>query len=457
MPINFIDSAPQRYSHLGRVRLGHRVNTGRKDKNGNPIYQTFQDPFFPLRDAQGIESVTGPDPTQIPIMFLWDRLELVFPYTMQRWGNNKLMCEGDSGFITVAKSWKDPHDYKKGLRHIVRDGMVLDAHGKPIWDGEHQERVRRQPCPEQECEYYIKGSCKPTGYLRFIVIGAERLGYYDLVCHQKAVFSVLGQLKWGLSVFGRLTDIPWLLRRGEEKPTEMPDGKGGVITRKVRTQTIEPDPVWFQANLAQARQIRLDAHRERLLLSADTLSLFDGSAPPQIITAPQLDGPDYTRESHPGDMDDADGFESDPENGEFFEVEDEPAPAEPPPAHKTGRPLPPAQVLAVIAQKTAKAPELHRTFDASPGHRGLVVAKINECFAGSDSADQQRHVVLAWLTGGKARTKELTMAEAAALLDWLLDPAAADGTYDLHPAAHQEAAAIYAQALRDQGQEELPI
>ena len=59
---------------------------------------------------------------------------------------------------------------------------------------------------------------------------------------------------------------------------------------------------------------------------------------------------------------------------------------------------------------------------------------------------------------GKQSLANATAAEGSALLDWLLDPASVrEGTYDVHPAARQEAEAILREVLIAAGQTSLPL
>lgn len=118
-----------------------------------------------------------------------------------------------------------------------------------------------------------------------------------------------------------------------------------------------------------------------------------------------------------------------------------------PPAGK--RPYTPETVKKAIASRVSGK----STAPASEKQQNLLAGKLNECFADQAQPDLLRHSVTGWLVG-KTSTKDMTKAEASALLDWLLE---GEGSYDLHPAAAQEAANIMAEALKDSGQQELPV
>jgi len=121
------------------------------------------------------------------------------------------------------------------------------------------------------------------------------------------------------------------------------------------------------------------------------------------------------------------------------------------------RPLTPVQVKEAIQRKVARATPAQRTTEASAGQRGLLAGKLEECWPADPDAARKRRSVTVFLIGRQS-VSEATAAEGSALLDWLLDPASvAEGTYDLHPAARQEAEAILREALVAAGQTSLPL
>lgn len=119
-----------------------------------------------------------------------------------------------------------------------------------------------------------------------------------------------------------------------------------------------------------------------------------------------------------------------------------------------GRPLQPDK-LKEFLQRKIEASGLQDQ-EASDGQRGLVASKLEECFAPQIDADAKRHSVLYWLMGSVS-TKALSMAEASALIDWLLDKDADPGTYDLHKDAPEEARRVLNLTLKEQGQQELAL
>jgi len=140
---------------------------------------------------------------------------------------------------------------------------------------------------------------------------------------------------------------------------------------------------------------------------------------------------------------------SEPEQGEAEQVKDE--------TTTGGRPYPPQMVKDAIYERIRVASEAARGSAINPDKVGGLVAKLEECFAGDGDARLKRHSVTKWLVG-KESVSDFTIAEASAFWDWLVPHAnREDGSWDLHPAAPAEAAAILRQALKDTGQQELEL
>lgn len=97
-----------------------------------------------------------------------------------------------------------------------------------------------------------------------------------------------------------------------------------------------------------------------------------------------------------------------------------------------------------------------RAYEASQGQKGLVAALLNDCFAGMgmQQAKIARHLVLKRIFG-KESTKELTSAEASALLSWLIDPSPDAPRYSLKDEAKEEARYILMLADEESGQRRL--
>jgi len=270
MPIDFLQDR-HRAQRLGRVRLG--IKKISKSGKEYPVATSY----FILNDAAALKAYYGEQPAILNIEFLWDSLEHTFPHYMRRYTAKGLRCLGDGNMILYRVNDQGDVD--------VRDGNAVYPNGKVVMD-ENDQPVKVH-CPGDLCPQYEDGSCKPTGYLRFLPVEAPRLGYYDLVCHQRAVVGILTQLKLTIGIFHHLTGIPFILHRGEEEkvPVKVP-GKG-MVDMPIRTQWIEIEPGWFAENWMQREKHKaLAAARVR----QDILELFgEDSNGEHLVVPPTID------------------------------------------------------------------------------------------------------------------------------------------------------------------------
>lgn len=110
------------------------------------------------------------------------------------------------------------------------------------------------------------------------------------------------------------------------------------------------------------------------------------------------------------------------------------------------RPYSPDKIARGIALRVKRASDIHRKTIATPGQRGLVCGKLKECFDGPNiDHDVARHAILGYLfaevIGDGFSSKNLTVAQASATLDWLVKGTPED-KHALAPHAALEAQAI---------------
>lgn len=278
MPISFL-SDRHRAQRLGRVRLGIKKvsqKTGKEYPSATP--------YFVLGDAEALKEFYEETPTSLNVEFLWDSLERTFPHYMRRYVASGLRCLGDGDLILYQVDGDGEIAVRDG-NAVLPDGKVAMRDNQPV----------KMHCPGEQCEYYADGSCKPTGFLRFLPIEAPRLGYYDLVCHQRAVVGILTQLRLAQAIFGRITGIPFILHRGEEEkvPVKVP-GKG-MVGMPIRTQWIEIEPGWFAENWPQREEHRALAAAK---VRQDIVDLFGEDsngdnllpAPAEAMAEPTFEG-----------------------------------------------------------------------------------------------------------------------------------------------------------------------
>jgi len=450
MPIKFL-TGRHRAQRLGRVRLGIKQISERTGKS-HPVAT----PYFVLKDAAALIEFYDAEPTQLRIEFLSDNLDFTFPHFLRRYVKSGLRCLGDGEMIMYRVNDAGDKD--------VSDGHALDPDGKAKMDD--RAVWIRVTCPGDQCPHYISGACKPTGFLRFVPTEAPRLGYYDMVCHQRAIVGIKTQLELAKSLFGHITGIPFILHRGdpEKVPVKVP-GKG-MVNMPVRTQWIEIDPQWFAENFAQ--------RDEHLALSTrtfrqDVIELFgedgnggglpdglpDGGGDSQGPLAPSAGNGDFGEPLFEGEEEPS-AMLVDEATGEIVDVTLEEmalvipdAPGQPAVINSITRPADPETVRGWL---TSKAAGKKRNGPPSPNQRGLMNGLLSKILGGDK--ERRSWISYAW---GMTSSKDMTGAQVAATLDWLRAERAGDGTGEYIPDPHavEEARRMLRQAMVDTGQSDM--
>lgn len=466
MPINFLANR-HRAQRLGRVRLGIKVFKCKECGEKVPAtdehlidcpYCGAQDraikrrtfpsatPYFVLGHAPALREIYREQPTQLNIEFLWDDIHMTFPHYMRLYSASGLRCLGDGDAILYRVNENGDVD--------VRDGNAAQADGKVLMGDDNQPV--KLACPGEHCPHYVDGGCKPTGFLRFLPIEAPRLGYYDMVCHQRAIIGIKTQLELAHGIFHHITGIPFVLHRGEEErvPVKIP-GKG-MVDMPIRTQWIEIEPTWFAEHFALR-----DKHRAlaQARVRQDVIDLFgEDEASDEVALVPTKIA-EFKRPLFDG------------ETGEILDAVDEAPPGdsvgtpkaeyaedEPviPAKRKIERPADPETVRGWLQDKAAEKGEKAGAKKPSSKQLGLMVGVL-EKILGGDDADKKRRSVLYYAFNVES-AKDMSGAEVSAVLDWLdLEKDEATGEYIPSSIAVQECKAMHRQALLDEGQLEFDL
>ena len=243
MPIEEISDL-RRYPRLGRVRLGIK-----KEGQRGP-YPAATD-YFVCPDE--VEAVHGPHPTELPVMFPADDLELVAPqwYKCYSYTQN-LVCKGN-GKTCRRKVDTDTGDFadKDTKKWDMADG-ICDPH----------------QCPKLESK-----QCKRMMSLLFILPEVPGLGVYQL--DTSSFFSIVNinsQLAAGdptrgipegfLRQFtkGRIAFIPLILSIGPQVVTPPGEGRKTVHVLSVRAEVKLADIIRISGQAP--RQVLLGAIQE---------------------------------------------------------------------------------------------------------------------------------------------------------------------------------------------------
>ncbi len=150
------------------------------------------------------------------------------------------------------------------------------------------------------------------------------------------------------------------------------------------------------------------------------------------------------------DQDDTNGA-PEAENGEIIdvtaEVLTEPEPTVNDDQQESG-PLAPDELAQKLLGESKRS---NLAGPISAAQLGLLVNKLNEVWAADPEADNYRRSVLKYVFGVDS-AKDLTRAQAAILLDWLVEEPDDTGDYPLKPMAEREARLIIRQFVQDAGQ-----
>lgn len=126
---------------------------------------------------------------------------------------------------------------------------------------------------------------------------------------------------------------------------------------------------------------------------------------------------------------------------------------EPEPATNGNRPYSPEIVKEGITKKAEK----HKAFDPNENQQKLLRYGLELCFAGDDNADDKRHTVLTYLTGDPSTKNTSGQTFKAIVEDWLKMEKDSGGDYKIDGMAAKEAQTIFAEALKEEGQQELAL
>jgi len=122
------------------------------------------------------------------------------------------------------------------------------------------------------------------------------------------------------------------------------------------------------------------------------------------------------------------------------------------PVQAPERPMSPEALRTWLREQAAALYYQNFRFNNRSGAVGLLVRALEDVLG----SEEQRRVLLQWLFG-KPSTKELGDHTLKALMDWLNIQKNEEGQYEVTGPARVEANMAYAQAMREEGQQDLPL
>ena len=318
MPVRELTERPL-IPRLGKVRLGER------DEQTKRLYNR---PYFVIPEE--VAAVYGPEPTELPIVFLTDDEELIASQYYRAYNTSSgLICRGD-GY--KADALLDEAALAASGGELTIDAW---AHGKTRGRAATERFVRREitcagagyggapPCPMFEGK-----RCAVRMFMQFAIARVPGLGVYQMDTGSvHGIKNVNGLIQLVKSLTGgRVAGVPLLLRR--EKVDVAPDG----LKKSVWTVTLRADTeMSIAALLEHARR----APAAALLPPVDETEVYE---PVEDDEEAGDDDGDARREVSEPDLR--------PQDGTTGVLSQDAPPAAPPPNEHEGPPPAPEEIAA---------------------------------------------------------------------------------------------------------------
>ena len=318
-----------RLAEIGQIKIGKKV-----EGKGYPQKLDHFMLCMGARDGQGnmvrnddLHKTFGDKPTELPVVLLYDDIELNMPHYYAYYAATRWICKGDGKVATRREI--DPETKK-----------VLET----------KETV----CP---CNFLTdkdeKGAtrCKPCGILQVMLRGATRTGgHFAFRTHSwNSLRDLLGSMMFIQNVaYGKLAGIPLTLMM---KPTAGKDASGKTTMNWTVTLVFNGDPTELRKFGLEALKLESGYKNEMKMLTAGAESLAKS-----LVDEPEEEERHIAEEYYPhGEV------APDAEEAEATITEETPAP--PPrkqrknsPAPAQANPSPPPQQEAPPPPTSAPAP-----------------------------------------------------------------------------------------------------
>ena len=236
----------RRFQRMGKIRLGIKKVSAKMGKE----YPAATD-YFVLTDAPDVARIYGEQPRTLHVLFFFDNIEANLPHYMKRYTGRGLRCLGDGEIVyyraAPVEQRKNGGEVEAVMKPLIQ-GAVARNGPQPEEYGPATPVGNSVACPGLDCPLAQSGECRPTGRLHVGIQEVPRLGYYELVVHQRALIGLISQMELARALFGHLTDIPWLLHLAPDMVQV--DGQ----QRKIYTPWVEIDPSWLSREMARRGQ-----------------------------------------------------------------------------------------------------------------------------------------------------------------------------------------------------------
>jgi hypothetical protein len=193
-------------------------------------------------------------PQSIRIILPFNEIERMWDAWLEAYTAGRMVARSDGEYLVYLV------DTKTG-EVIVKNG--LDKHGqrRPYMEGQEVGKDERgKPIV-----------CKPTGRLKVIIPELERAAYVTVLTTSiHDIANISAQLEAFKQLNnGQIAGIPLVLRRRPKKISTPVDGKRVRVTKSMLS--IEADPVWVKAKLAEVKTLALPGNGLALLPEPEPL------------------------------------------------------------------------------------------------------------------------------------------------------------------------------------------
>jgi len=258
MPIKGLTDRGLALPEIGQIRKGAKKPEDGKRPGADLTYFRVEFDEQEVNAAKRFKDIYKDKPAYIRIMFPFNEIERMWDAWYEAYTAGRMVARSDGEFITYQL------DDKGDI--IVHNGV--DATGAKV---PHPENgIAGKDYKGRDVKF------KATGRLKVLIPELERAAYltvmttsvHDIVniSSQLAAFKELNQ--------GQLAGIPFMLRR-RPKEISTPSDNGQRVRRVKWLISIEADPEWVRAKLAQVRTLALPNIDEGLLLPSGEVEQID--------------------------------------------------------------------------------------------------------------------------------------------------------------------------------------
>lgn len=422
MPIKGLTDRGLSFPEIGQIRKGAPKQPNRPGEDLTYFRVIFDEKE--TEAARIFQEVYKEKPEEIRIFLPFNELPRMWDAWYEGYTAGRLVARADGEYFTWLID--------------TETGEVLVKGGIDVKTG-----APRSFDPKKAVGYYTNSKtgkkepvyAKPIGRLKVIIPELQRAAYLTVmttsvwdIIHISEQFEAFSHLN-----NGQIAGIPFVLRR-RPKMISCPDpnNPGLKVRRKKSLLSIEADPDWVKRSLS---------HYKKLALPGNGLPLLpEGEDDPVEGEASEIDEEWYPEDSAAESVTE--------EIKEPEEASEEKAPEKP--MNGSARPYAPSILRAKLLERA----KLNIKHTVTEKQRGLLVMLLNEAYQG----DEDKRHTFQWHILDATSMNDLSDAMIYTMLtDWLRPKQDSGGAYIIDAMAARELQMAYEDALKTEGQQELPL